>query len=336
MRQQPLVSIIIPVYKVERFLSDCVESVLAQSYPLLDIILIDDGSPDNCPALCDAYAKEDPRIRVIHQANGGLSRARNVGLAAAAGEYVYFLDSDDSLVPEAIETLVRTAEAANTDIVFFEALLVAEDGGAHTEQNAHRRKQRYDIPMRGKEMLCRLIENNEFMTPVQYLFFRREFLAGRQFVPDLLYEDVLFTFLAFLDADRVIGRNEPLYRYRIRSGSIMTGGATRKHFESLLTVYRSIEARYADADAPSREAIRSELATLQQAEVHLYYRLSRADRRACRNSHRAFLAAVAQSNCAKDDPTRFAVSETRIRLTQAIHRILSADQRKKLRNLLRR
>lgn len=90
-----LVSVIVPVYKVEPYLDRCVASILAQTYPNLEVILVDDGSPDNCPALCDAWAQRDARIRVIHKKNGGLSDARNVGLDAASGAYISFVDSDD-------------------------------------------------------------------------------------------------------------------------------------------------------------------------------------------------------------------------------------------------
>ena len=91
----PTVTVIIPVYKVERYLDACVESVVRQSYADLEILLVDDGSPDRCPALCDAWAEKDPRIKVIHRENGGLSAARNSGIDAAKGEFLLFVDSDD-------------------------------------------------------------------------------------------------------------------------------------------------------------------------------------------------------------------------------------------------
>ena len=98
----PTVTVIIPVYKVERYLDACVESVVRQSYADLEILLVDDGSPDRCPALCDAWAEKDPRIKVIHRENGGLSAARNSGIDAAMGEFLLFVDSDDLLEPDAV------------------------------------------------------------------------------------------------------------------------------------------------------------------------------------------------------------------------------------------
>ena len=111
-----LVSVIVPVYKVEPYLDRCVASILAQTYPNLEVILVDDGSPDNCPALCDAWAQRDARIRVIHKKNGGISDARNVGLDAASGAYISFVDSDDYIAENFIETLYDLLHEYHTDI----------------------------------------------------------------------------------------------------------------------------------------------------------------------------------------------------------------------------
>ena len=110
------ISVIIPIYKVEKYLDKCVESVVNQTYKDLEIILVDDGSPDNCPAICDAWAKKDSRIKVVHKENGGLSDARNAGLDIATGEYIGFVDSDDSIVPQMYEELLKNLEKENADI----------------------------------------------------------------------------------------------------------------------------------------------------------------------------------------------------------------------------
>lgn len=110
------VSVIIPVYKVEKYLDKCVESVVNQSYKNLEIILVDDGSPDNCPQMCDEWAKKDNRIKVIHKENGGVSSARNKGLEIAKGEYIQFVDSDDYLETTYTEKLVSGFEQAECDL----------------------------------------------------------------------------------------------------------------------------------------------------------------------------------------------------------------------------
>ena len=114
--EKPLISIIIPVYKVEKYLEKCIKSVLDQTYKNLQIILVDDGSPDNCGNICDNYAKIDNRIEVIHKANGGLSEARNVGLKVARGEYIGFVDSDDYVSNEMFENLYNTLISNDVDV----------------------------------------------------------------------------------------------------------------------------------------------------------------------------------------------------------------------------
>ena len=111
-----MVSVIVPVYKVPEYLDRCVESIRNQTYTDLEIILVDDGSPDDCPQMCDAYAKKDERIVVIHQSNGGLSAARNAGLKNCKGEYIIYVDSDDYIKDDMIETLVAGIENYDADI----------------------------------------------------------------------------------------------------------------------------------------------------------------------------------------------------------------------------
>lgn len=119
---RPMVSVVIPVYNVEPYICRCVDSVLSQTFQDLQIILVDDGSPDNCPAICDDYAARDPRIQVIHKQNGGLASARNAGMRAATGKYLFFLDSDDWLEPDGLENLYRCAEEHHVDFVRYRAI----------------------------------------------------------------------------------------------------------------------------------------------------------------------------------------------------------------------
>ena len=105
----PQISVIVPVYKVEQYLKRCVDSILHQTFSDLEVILVDDGSPDNCPAMCDELAKADKRIRVIHKENGGLSSARNAGMKIAQGKYIGFVDSDDDVEPDMYETMLEAA-----------------------------------------------------------------------------------------------------------------------------------------------------------------------------------------------------------------------------------
>ena len=112
--EKDLISVIVPVYKVEKYLEKCIESIIKQTYTNLQIILVDDGSPDNCGKICDEYAKKDSRIEVIHKINGGLSDARNVGINRANGRYIGFVDSDDYVEPDYLEQLLNNFKKYNT------------------------------------------------------------------------------------------------------------------------------------------------------------------------------------------------------------------------------
>ena len=124
-----LVSVIVPIYKVAEYLDSCVRSLTEQTYPDLEIILVDDGSPDDCGAMCDAWAAKDRRIRVVHKKNGGLSDARNAGLQAATGSFVSFIDGDDLVKPDFVEALKGAMEARNAQIAECAVELVGERGG---------------------------------------------------------------------------------------------------------------------------------------------------------------------------------------------------------------
>ena len=113
------ITIIIPVYKVEKYIHQCIDSVIDQSYKNLEIILVDDGSPDKCPEICDDYAKKDKRIKVIHQENQGLSSARNTGIKASTGDYINFIDSDDWIEREAFQIALDTRNRWDADLVMW-------------------------------------------------------------------------------------------------------------------------------------------------------------------------------------------------------------------------
>ena len=130
MSENPLISVIVPVYKVENYLDKCVESILVQTYKNLEILLVDDGSPDRCGEMCDEYAKADSRIKVVHKKNGGLSDARNVALDAMTGEYVAFVDSDDTIAKDYIEVLyglIEKCQAQMSVVDFAFAVLMVQN-----------------------------------------------------------------------------------------------------------------------------------------------------------------------------------------------------------------
>ena len=112
-----MVSVIVPIYKIPEYLSCCIDSILAQTYPDFELILVDDGSPDDCGRICDDYAKRDNRIKVVHKVNGGLTSARNAGLEVAKGEWIMHVDGDDWIEPDMIESLIEAAQITGADMV---------------------------------------------------------------------------------------------------------------------------------------------------------------------------------------------------------------------------
>ncbi|MBQ6543175.1 MAG: glycosyltransferase family 2 protein, partial [Clostridia bacterium] len=124
----PLISVIVPVYKVEKYLPRCLDSILSQSFTDFELLLVDDGSPDSCPEICDEYARRDRRISVIHKENGGLSSARNAALERATGKYVSFVDSDDYITADALQTLYSALTETDSDIAVGNMMSIDESG----------------------------------------------------------------------------------------------------------------------------------------------------------------------------------------------------------------
>lgn len=221
----PIISVIIPVYKVEAYLHQCVDSVLNQNYQNLEIILVDDGSPDNCPAICDDYAAKDKRIKVIHKENGGLSDARNYGIKAAKGDYLLFLDSDDYWVgTDGLNDLVCIIGLyKNVDVIYFNRITYYEN-----QNNKTLRMPEIDISkVNGKsktEVLRYFIGNGNFIVSAANKLVKRKLIIGENvfFEKGLLSEDVDWNFKLTLCAENFFAINNPFYGYRKRDGSITT------------------------------------------------------------------------------------------------------------------
>lgn len=254
-RVDKLVSIIIPVYKVEEYLEECVLSAINQTYEELEIILVDDGSPDKCPRMCDEFARLDNRIKVIHQKNGGLSNARNKGIQEATGKYLYFLDSDDYLDTKAIEKLLVAAERDNSDFCFCDAKAFSDDNKifSSNENLTYTRKKDYGC-LKGSQMAKKLYDNEEFKTSAALLFIKRDFLNETNilFYEGILHEDNLFTVSLFLAANKCTHVHSELYNRRVHEDSIMTRPFCEKNYhgyfictKELILLYRT---KYKDED----------------------------------------------------------------------------------------
>ena len=241
-----MISVIIPVYNVEKYLCECIDSVLGQTYQDYEVILVDDGSTDSSGTICDKYAETNSRIKVIHRKNGGLSEARNTGFDAANGEYIYFLDSDDYIRADALERMYEASKKTNADIYFFEAEVFYDDKENVDNSVLYERKSDYGTISSGKAAKKMMLEN-EFYTVVYLHLYRRQFLIENKirFYPGILHEDNLFSPLAFVRAKSVTHIHDKLYYRRMRSGSIMTTKFDHRNFHgycvSLISLLKEID-----------------------------------------------------------------------------------------------
>lgn len=217
----PLVSVIIPVYKVEKFIDQCIESVVKQTYDNLEIILVDDGSPDRCPEICDQWAKRDSRIRVIHKDNGGVSAARNIGMSAATGDFIYFIDSDDYIDHELIEYVVHYLITNSSEIVFFKYKIVDECGNEISTS-----AENYpDTGVYSSNEVLGFIWSGRIPNyPWGYCFRRSLVLHNKiEFPPNrIMGEDLSMMHLLINASNRISFISKELYFYRQRSGSTLS------------------------------------------------------------------------------------------------------------------
>lgn len=230
-------SIIVPVYGVEAYLDRCVSSLREQSFEDIEIVLVDDGSLDKCPQMCDEYARRDSRIRVLHKPNGGVSDARNKGLEAASGAYVLFVDGDDYIDRDACERLLPFTKG-NADILLGGA--VAEAGDRFLEPLA------FTGTLRGDVYYKQAIKAGKNWPEVWLNGYRRGFLeeTGLRFQKGILHEDEAFTPRAFLGAKSVVYTGEIFYRYVLREGSITNGKDKGKNLSDYDAVCKGLEPLY--------------------------------------------------------------------------------------------
>lgn len=212
-----LISVIIPVYRVEAYLRRCVDSVLAQTYNDMEVILVDDGSDDGCPAICDGYAGADSRVRVIHQQNAGLSGARNTGIEAAKGEFLAFVDSDDYLAPTFLERLYLACTETDSDMSvcrweYVKGEPIPERGSGEVRAYT------------GREMLAKLYtpDGGWFVVAWNKLY-RRKLFAEIRYPLGMIHEDEATTYKIYDEAARAAFVDEALYGYFVTPASITRG-----------------------------------------------------------------------------------------------------------------
>ncbi len=220
--ENELISIIVPVYNVEQYLDECVNSIIKQTYTNLEIILIDDGSTDASGKMCDEYAEKDKRIKVVHKENGGLSSARNAGLDICTGEYISFIDSDDYVDPDFIRYMYNLLKKYNVSVsgckwrfVFFNGNLEAQEKAL--VENMEPQKDFYKNLLYGRRAVGQTV----------YLF-KRDIFDNLRYSEGIIFEDSDLVYKIFAKCNNVVISNNQLYYYRLRQNSITNSIFDRK------------------------------------------------------------------------------------------------------------
>lgn len=241
-----MISVIVPIYKVEKYINQCVDSIIAQTYKNIEIILVDDGSPDSCPEICDEYAKQDDRVKVIHKENGGLMSARQAGLKEASGDYIGFVDGDDWIEPDMYERLAELIEKYSPDMAvceFFYALTDKKDIS----------NQKLNKSFYGKSELQREVYPSMLFAGEYYRFginpccwskvYKKSLLENNLYkvTTDIrMGEDAAFTYPCLLEANSICYIDKPLYNYRINPDS-MTNAYDSRLEDTILIPYEILK-----------------------------------------------------------------------------------------------
>lgn len=235
----PLISVIVPVYNVERYLDQCMHSLVRQSYANLEIIVIDDGSTDSSGRKCDAWAERDSRIRVIHQANKGLAGARNTGLDTARGDYIGFVDSDDYTLPDMFSTMMRNIWESEADLSIISYERENPDGGIYSNALFGQK-----LVMTSEDAFKYVNMHGYFYVVAWDKLAKKELFDGLRYPLDAEYaEDSPVTYQLLDRAERIVYDSTPLYRYRMTKGS-QSHGITDKFAQSTGNMLELVRKKY--------------------------------------------------------------------------------------------
>lgn len=228
--KEPLVSVIIPVYNVEKYLRRCLDSVINQTYKNLEIVVVDDGSTDGSGEICDEYAKKDKRIKVIHKENGGLSDARNVGIRKSIGDYVTFIDSDDAVLHSHIETFISMIKKYNVEIAVSGIETITSrsfDDNTISSGNVARK-------MDTMEALKLLLSDEHFSVSANNKIYRRNLFENFKYPSGKLYEDNGSTYKLIMECDELAYNSNITYLYHVRKDSITSNEFDQKKLDYIV------------------------------------------------------------------------------------------------------
>ncbi len=233
----PLISVIVPVYKVEKYLDRCIQSIIAQTYKNFEVFLVDDGSPDNCGRICDEYAENNTYIHVIHQANAGQAAARNRAVQASHGEFVAFIDSDDFVEPDYLEYLLRLQQKYQSDMAVCGLAYLYEGKEREIGDRTNERDMRLDA----EEALIRMNYNRGFGATACPKLIKRELVLAHPFPVGQIYEDLATLYKIVGDCSAVAYGSRRIYYWVQRTGSTMRSAFDERQMAGIKAAEEQIE-----------------------------------------------------------------------------------------------
>ena len=240
----PTVSVIIPVYNTARYLQDAIESILCQDINDIEILCVNDGSTDNSLEILQGFANKDKRILVFTQPNQGQSIARNTALKYATGKYLYFMDSDDILLPTCFSTCIRYMEENKYDFVFFDGDIFCEEGAPNICWD-YKRTQHFNEQTNyvGTSLMEEMLTKYAFRAVPWLLFIKKEYLERTKlsFYPGIIHEDELFTTLATIQSERIGCIKQSFVKHRVRANSTMSKAFSRRNLDCYLKVIEELQ-----------------------------------------------------------------------------------------------
>lgn len=235
-----MVSIIVPIYNVENYLKACLDSILGQTYQDFELILVDDGSPDDCGVICDSYATLDKRVKVIHKENGGVSDARNVGMKEATGEYVLFIDGDDRIHPQMVEVLITSIESGDYDLSMVDMQKLPD--GATLEEKHFNIDEIESSELSSYSFFCCVCSLQNGYPSCFNKLYRRSLIERMEFSNMIQSEDLEWNIRISLRMQKAIVKKAQMYYYIQRKGSAMHGGLIEKAAERIWTYKVCLDA----------------------------------------------------------------------------------------------
>ena len=258
---EELISVVVPVYNVEKYIDKCINSIINQTYKNLEIILVDDGSPDNCGNICDEYAKKDNRIIVIHKENGGLSDARNTGIEVSKGKYITFIDSDDYISDNYVSFLYNLIIEYKADISIGKHYVLYENGEINTATG-----KKYELEP--KQALEMMLYGDDLDVSAWAKLYKKELFETVRYPKGRLFEDAATTYKLIDLSKKIIFHSEPIYYYIMRSDSISNKSFNDKKMDLITSTNEMsgyISDKYEDLKkACDRRLMYSYLSTLTQ------------------------------------------------------------------------